>query len=156
MPRNRLVTLVTVLTLGTVGAGYARNPQPGQSPEQDMAAVRAVIDAQAAAWNRGDIDGYMEGYANTETTTFVSGDTITHGWQTVRDRYRSRYDTRQKMGTLAFTDLVFTPLGESYVLANGRWRLTRATDTPHGRFTLVFRRTADGWRIIHDHTSSAE
>jgi hypothetical protein len=29
----------------------------------DSAAIRAVIDNQAAAWNRGDIDAFMTGYA---------------------------------------------------------------------------------------------
>lgn len=67
------------------------------------------------------------------------------------DRYKRAYETREKMGTLAFTELEIKPLGDVYV-ATGRWQLTRQGDTPRGRFTLVFRRTGDGWRIIHDHT----
>ncbi|HEX8336827.1 MAG TPA: nuclear transport factor 2 family protein, partial [Pyrinomonadaceae bacterium] len=127
-----------------------------KSPKEDrnVAAVRAVIEAQAAAWNHGDVAGYMEGYAKEEATTFVSGDTVTRGWQTVHDRYKARYDTREKMGALAFTELEFRPLSEFYMMVVGRWQLTRAADTPRGRFTLIFRRTAAGWRIVHDHTSS--
>jgi ketosteroid isomerase-like protein len=113
------------------------------------------MDAQAAAWNRGDLEGYMDGYERAETTTFVSGDTVTRGWRTVLERYKARYDTRSKMGTLAFSELEFKPLSEFYIMATGRWQLTREADTPHGRFTLIFRRTAAGWRIVHDHTSSA-
>jgi uncharacterized protein (TIGR02246 family) len=123
--------------------------------DRDVAAVRAVIEAQAAAWNRGDVEGYMEGYAKEDSTTFVSGDTITRGWQTVLDRYKARYDTRAKMGTLTFSELEFKPLGPYYIMATGRWHLAREGDEPHGRFTLIFRRTAAGWRIVHDHTSSA-
>ena len=123
--------------------------------EAAVAAVRKVIEEQQAAWNRGDIEGFMDGYAREETTTFVSGDAVTRGWQTVHDRYKGRYDTREKMGELAFTELEFKPLSPFYVAATGRYQLERAADTPSGRFTLLFRRTSAGWRIVHDHTSSA-
>ena len=120
-----------------------------------VAAVRAVLDAQTAAWNRGDIEGFMDGYARSDETTFVSGDTLTRGWQTVLDRYKKSYDSREKMGTLVFSDLEVKVLNNTTALAFGRWQLTRAADTPHGRFSLTFRRAKAGWRIIHDHTSSA-
>jgi uncharacterized protein (TIGR02246 family) len=123
--------------------------------EQAVAAVRAVLDAQTAAWNRGDIEGFMDGYAREDSTTFISGDTLTRGWQTVMDRYKKGYDTREKMGTLTFSELEVRPLSPFYVLATGRYQLERAADTPRGRFTLLFRRTSAGWRIVHDHTSSA-
>ena len=126
-----------------------------QADNANVAAIRAVLDDQVAAWNRGDIDAFMAGYANEETTTFVSGDTVTRGWKTVLDRYKRNYDTRDKMGTLSFTELDITPLGDHYIVT-GRWQLTRAGGMPRGRFTLIVRRTADGWRIVHDHTSSAE
>lgn len=120
-----------------------------------IAAVRAVIDAQRDAWNRGDIEGYMDGYARSTDTIFVSGDNVTRGWQTVLDRYKKNYDSREKMGTLTFSDLEFTPIGNDAAIVLGRWRLQRAHDEPHGRFTLIFRKTKQGWRIVHDHTSSA-
>lgn len=120
-----------------------------------VAAIRSVLSAQVEAWNRGDIDGYMDGYARSDETVFVSGDTVTRGWQTVLDRYKKRYDTREKMGSLAFTELEIKPLSDDAAVALGRWQLTRADDAPHGRFTLILRRTPHGWRIVHDHTSSA-
>jgi ketosteroid isomerase-like protein len=150
-----LFTFASLLLLAAVVVvGYQKGVPKSPDEDQNVAAVRAVIEAQAAAWNRGDVDGYMEGYAKEDGTTFVSGDTITRGWQTVHDRYQARYDTRAKMGTLAFSELEFKPLSEFYLMATGRWQLTRAGDTPHGRFTLIFRRTNAGWRIVHDHTSS--
>ena len=155
MGRKNLFTFASLLSLAAVVVvGYQKSVPKSQGEDKTVAAVRAVIEAQAAAWNRGDVDGYMEGYAKDETTTFVSGDTITRGWQTVLDRYKSRYDTREKMGTLSFSELEFKPLSEFYMMVVGRWQLTRAADTPHGRFTLIFRRTNAGWRIVHDHTSS--
>jgi ketosteroid isomerase-like protein len=154
MGKKHLFTLGSLLALAAVVVGYQKGAPKSQAEDKNVAAVRAVIEAQAAAWNRGDVTGYMEGYAKEETTTLVSGDTVTRGWQVVHDRYRARYDTREKMGTLAFSELEFKPLSEFYLMAVGRWQLTRAADTPHGRFTLIFRRTNAGWRIVHDHTSS--
>lgn len=120
-----------------------------------IASVRTVLDAQTEAWNRGDIEGFMDGYARSAEITFVSGDTITRGWQTVHDRYQKNYDSREKMGTLTFSDLETSVLSNDAAMTIGRWHLQRANDQPHGRFTLVFRRTRQGWRIVHDHTSSA-
>ncbi|HYN25060.1 MAG TPA: nuclear transport factor 2 family protein [Pyrinomonadaceae bacterium] len=120
-----------------------------------IAAVRTVLDAQRDAWNRGDIEGFMDGYARMPEITFVSGDTLTRGWRTVHDRYQKNYDSREKMGTLTFSDLETSVLSNDAAMTIGRWHLKRANDQPHGRFTLIFRRTRQGWRIVHDHTSSA-
>lgn len=122
---------------------------------RSQSAIRAVLDAQAAAWNRGDIEGYMNGYDRSPNTEFVGADSITRGWQDVLDRYKKRYDTREKMGMLAFSDLEITMLSKDAALVLGRWRLKRANDEPHGTFTLLFRKRKAGWRIVHDHSSSA-
>jgi ketosteroid isomerase-like protein len=115
--------------------------------------IRAVMSAQVAAWNRGDIDGFMQGYARSDKTEFVSGDKLTRGWQTVRDRYARKYNSPEKMGRLSFTDIQVTSLSADTALVLGRWNLVRKKDRPHGIFTVLFRRTPAGWRIVHDHTS---
>lgn len=120
-----------------------------------ITAVRAVVEAQKDAWNRGDINGYMDGYARSPDTVLVSGDTVTRGWQTVHDRYQKNYNSREKMGTLTFSDLEVTVVSKDVAVMLGRWHLQRASDEPHGRFTLIFRKTKQGWKIVHDHTSSA-
>jgi ketosteroid isomerase-like protein len=153
--RNVFTVASLVAVAAVVVLGYQKRVPKSPAEDKNVAAVRSVIESQAAAWNRGDIEGYMEGYAKEDATEFVSGDTLTRGWQTVLDRYKARYDSRAKMGTLAFSELEIKPLSEYYIMATGRWQLTRDADTPHGRFTLIFRRTAAGWRIVHDHTSSA-
>ncbi len=153
----------TLALVGPAGAGkttlahvIARTTsahfEPMSAVTSGVADVRKVIEEQQAAWNRGDIEGFMDGYAREETTTFVSGDAVTRGWQTVLDRYKKSYDTREKMGTLEFTELEFRPVSPFYVAAVGRWHLTGVSGDPRGRFTLLFRRTAAGWRIVHDHT----
>ena len=113
------------------------------------------MDAQQAAWNRGDIETFMEGYNRADTTTFVSGDQLIRGWQTVMDRYKKQYASREQMGMLEFSELTVQSIGPGLALADGRWELTRAKDKPHGRFTLLFQRIENKWRIIHDTTTSA-
>ncbi len=154
MNRRLVYTSAAVLAAALVVFGFQKR-RPDRTSDRELAAVRAVIEAQQAAWNRGDIEGFMDGYAREETTTFVSGDAVTRGWQTVLERYRRRYDSPEKMGALTFSELEFKPLSPFYIMATGRWRLARDADTPHGRFTLIFRRTQGGWRVVHDHTSSA-
>jgi ketosteroid isomerase-like protein len=129
--------------------------QSGMKNEQIEGPIRAVLEEQVKAWNRGDLEGFMKGYLKSNDITFVSGDTVTRGWQTVLDRYKKNYSSREKMGTLAFSELEIKPIGADDAMVIGRFQLTRAGDTPSGRFTLIFHRTPDGWRIAHDHTSTA-
>jgi len=120
-----------------------------------VAQIQSVLRAQQEAWNRGDIDGFMNGYARSPSTVFVSEDTIRRGWETVRDRYRQKYSDRAKMGTLTFSEIEISLLSSDSAVVLGRWSLERAKDRPHGRFTLIFKRLSEGWRIVHDHTSAA-
>jgi ketosteroid isomerase-like protein len=148
---NRAVVLCLALFL-PISMNWAQEPTARQSSE----AIRAVMQAQQDACNSGDIDAFMNGYAHSDKTVFVSGDEVTRGWQTVRDRYKAKYSDRQKMGMLNFSDLEITELAPDAAVVLGRWELKRAQDNPHGRFTLIFRQTPVGWRIVHDHTSAAE
>ena len=148
---KRLATTSVLLVGATLLA--AAQEKSGDSPVGSE--IRALLLAQQEAWNRADIDRFMNGYARGESTVFVSGDEVTRGWQTVRDRYLKRYGDRTKMGTLTFSNLEIEQLAADSAIALGRWELKRATDNPRGRFTLIFRRTPDGWRIVHDHTSAA-
>lgn len=119
---------------------------------KEQAAIRKVMDDQALAWNRGDIDGFMQGYWKSEKLTFVSTN-VTRGWQQTLDRYKKSYDSREKMGTLTFSDLEITVLSKDAAVVLGSWSLKRANDMPGGKFTLIFRKFKEGWRVVHDHTS---
>ena|SRR5215510_4846958 len=141
--------------VGLIGLLMFAGTSSAQSNKGSKTAIRAVLDAQVAAWNRGDVEAYMNGYDRSPNTEFVGGDSITRGWQQVLDRYKKKYDTREKMGTLTFSDLKISVLSKDAALVLGRWHLKRATDEPHGTFTLLFRKTKVGWRIVHDHSSSA-
>src|SRR5690242_19140360 len=117
--------------------------------------IPALLARQAAAWNRGDIDGFMQVYAQSDDLRFASGDDVTYGWRATLERYKAHYPDRATMGTLAFTELAITPLAPDAAIVFGRWKLSRAKDEPHGLFTLTWRKIRGEWRIIQDHTSSA-
>jgi ketosteroid isomerase-like protein len=127
------------------------------SPDPAVASVqiRGLLAQQSAAWNRGDIDGFMQGYWNSEQLRFASGDSVTWGWAAANRRYHAHYPDRAAMGTLEFSDLEVELLAPDAALVFGHWALQRDKDRPHGLFTLVLRKTADGWKITRDHTSAA-
>lgn len=114
-----------------------------------------MLARQAAAWNRADIDAFMNDYWRSPDLTFSSGGETTRGWQATRDRYHARYPDAGAMGTLTFDSLEALRLDEHAALLLGRWKLTRAADAPGGNFSLVLRRDAGRWLIVHDHTSLA-
>lgn len=127
-----------------------------QTAERDGkigAEIRRVMSEQTAAWNRGDIEGFMRGYWNSPELKFVSGANVTRGWQPTLDRYKKSYDSRAKMGALEFSDLEITVLSKDAAVVLGNWKLQRERDAPGGKFTLIFRKFKTGWRIVHDHTS---
>lgn len=143
-----MILLAMLLILGGVSVSFAQSKD-----DKIKADIRKVMDEQVAAWNKGDIDGFMKGYWNSPQMTFVSGNNITKGWQPTLERYKKSYSTRTIMGTLSFTDLEITVTSKDSAVVLGRFTLVRDNDKPTGLFTLNFRRFKDGWKIIIDHTS---
>ena len=121
-----------------------------QTPD---AAIRAVLDRQVADWNRGDVNAFLTSY--DDNATFVGAE-VSHGAAEVRERYRKRYPTPEKMGHVSFSDLQIRLLGDRHAYVIGKWHLTRSAasggDTG-GIFTLVMEKRGGVWRIILDHTS---
>jgi uncharacterized protein (TIGR02246 family) len=118
--------------------------------------IRALMAAKQDAWNRGDIEAFMSAYERSPETTFLGSGGITRGYDAVLERYRRNYASRERMGQLAFTVDEVRMAGEDTAILLGRFSLARseaAGGPSSGRFTLVWKRTAAGWRIIHDHTS---
>ncbi len=149
-PHRRLAALLFLL-LVVAAAQAAPVPDSGAA----SAAIRNVLDTQVAAWNRGDVAAFMQGYKDSPATTFV-GKTVQHGYATILDRYRTIYSGKEKMGELAFSDLEITPLDAHFATVTGRYHLTRsaaAGGDAQGIFSLVFEMTGSGWKIILDHTS---
>ncbi len=122
---------------------------------EDRAAIEAVIAAQRAAWNHGDLAGYMDGYAHIDALVFTSGGKVRRGWQDAFDHYQARYGHDPAgMGTLELAIQSIDGVGADGAVVLGTWRLTGIAEAGAGVFTLVFERRAEGWRIVHDHTSS--
>ena len=120
---------------------------------QIVAAVESVLTRQSMAWNRGDIDGYMQEYWKSDSLLFTSGGNIERGWEKTREKYKAKYNSPEKMGILKFSNLEVTPLSKTSAWVFGHWELKRAKDAPGGVFTLILRKLPDGWKIVHDHTS---
>jgi ketosteroid isomerase-like protein len=121
------------------------------------AAIEQVLRTQVAAWNRHDLDAFMVGYWNSPELTFFSGAKESRGWQAAMDRYKATYASPgHEMGKLEFSDLRIEMLSENSAFVRGAFHLTMPDGkTPHGLFTLVFRKFPDGWKIVHDHSAAA-
>lgn len=130
---------------------FFASPVLGQT-ERDQ--IEMVLRDQVAAWNKGDVEGYMKGYWNSDQTMFVSGATVLTGYDSVLVRYKRNYGTREKMGFLSFIDLKIRLIGKESAFVTGQWQLQRNEDKPGGRFTLLLEKKPVGWRIVYDHTSS--
>ena len=129
-------------------------PQLRQELEQG---VKHVLVSQVEAWNQGKLEAYMDGYWHSPDLTFFSGATVTKGWEPTLERYRQRYQSSGKeMGHLEFQDLNIDLLSRRSAVVTGKWQLTMSDGkTPHGLFTLIFKRIPPGgWKIVHDHTSA--
>lgn len=123
--------------------------------ESVSAKIKKTLQAQADAWNAGDLDKFMSSYLNSPDITFVSADGEMKGYDALEARYRKKYGTsRDTMGKLSFSELEIQPLGDSNALCIGHWLVERA-DKPQlqGIFSLVLTEDAGIWKIIHDHTS---
>ena len=122
-------------------------------------AARNVLAVQKDAWNRGDIDAFMQGYARSDAIRFASGDRFNYGWQATLDSYRKGYPDAAAMGKLDFELVEVRELSPTVVYVFGKWRLTRANEAadkaPHGLFTLIVEKTNGTWSITRDHTSAA-
>lgn len=148
------------LSIAMLAAAFAvtgcRTPQARKNAVSKEAAIREMLAQQVRDWNAGNLAGFMEGYARSNTTRFASGGNVMLGWQAVFDRYRKRYADPAAMGTTTFSDLDIKVLSPDAAMAFGRWHQKGANGEGSGAFTLILRKLPEGWRIIHDHTSVAE
>ena len=151
-------TLLAVgsLVLLFVFSALHRGRVVGKTTEEqnaDRDAIRMALNAQQAAWNRGDVDAFLLGYWQSQELTFSGSSGVSRGWDGVRARYKKNYPDRAAMGQLDFSELEFRFLGKDAALVLGKWHLKREQGDVGGVFTLVWQRFPEGWKIIHDHTS---
>jgi ketosteroid isomerase-like protein len=139
---------------------WGESVRPGESRRGALARasedsqIRAVLAAQVASWNRGDVDSFMTYYWRSEETLFVGANGVTRGWQAVLDRYHRAYPDRKAMGYLTFSDIEIQQDCTNAAIVIGEYHLEREKDNPSGVFTLNFRKFPQGWRIVVDHTTA--
>lgn len=149
-----IIAIAVVISFGAIFSVSAGQKKLRESPE--VKKIKAVLDRQVEAWNNHDLEGFMSGYWQSDDLTFYSGGSNVSGWKTTLDRYRNRYQSAgNEMGHLDFSDVRIEMLGSTGAFVRGHWRLKMAASEPGGLFTLVFRRMGNGWKIVHDHTSSS-
>ena len=147
----RAVFLIVVIPWAFAGCATSRGFAPS-----DRTAIAAVLEKQEAAWNRGDLTAYMDGYAREDTLVFTSGGKIRRGWQATFDAYQAKYAKDPKaMGKLAFEILSIDAVGADGAVVLGSWNLTDSPADGRGVFSVVLERRPEGWRVVHDHTSLA-
>jgi beta-aspartyl-peptidase (threonine type) len=167
--KNKLLSLLLPLLVASIAQAQdaqksAQAAQPKQAvrdskpikPKSAAAEIRALLDAQVAAWNAGKLEEFMDGYWRSPDLTFFSAGRKLSGWDATIERYRKTYQAEGKeMGNLVFFDLDIQQLGPNAAVVRGRWELTLSDGKkPGGLYTLIFRRFKEGWKIVHDHTSS--
>lgn len=131
---------------------FAR-PLPASKAAQESE-IRSLLEAQTAAWNQGDIQGFMSGYWKSDETVFVGANGVLRGWQTLLERYQRLFPNREAMGTLSFSNLEIHLECREAAYAIGEYHVQRAGGALSGVFTLEFRRFPEGWRIVMDHSTA--
>ncbi len=159
MARTQLTAFSTAgLALLALSSSLGQRPllgKPADAHDADRTAINAVLKAQQAAWNRGDVGAFLVGYWQSPELTFSGSNGVSRGWDGVLARYKKNYPDREAMGELDFSDLEFRFLGPDAALILGKWHLKRKTAGDIGGvFTLVWQKFPEGWKIIHDHTST--
>ena len=145
-------SLVFLVSMAVVCAVFSHGQDVDDS---SSSAIRKIIEGQQAAWNRQDLEGFMAGYWNSPELTFFSGAHEAKGWQAALDRYKTSYQSAgHEMGKLEFANLRVEMLGRESAFVRGEFHLAMPDGkTPHGLFTLIFRKFPAGWKIVHDHSA---
>ena len=133
-----ILLLFTLITLKSIG----------QEKE-----IRALLQKQTEAWNRGDLEGFMEGYWKNDSLMFIGKSGITYGWQKTLDNYKKGYPDKTAMGTLTFTLIQMKPLSKKYFSVVGKWHLKRTIGDLSGHYTLLLQKIKGKWVVVADHSS---
>jgi ketosteroid isomerase-like protein len=135
----------TLLAILIVQISFAQN--------SDVKIIQSILDNQTKSWNKGDLDAFMVGYLNSDSLVFIGKSGPTYGYKNTLANYKKGYPDKSHMGNLHFDIVSIKPLNEDHYFVIGKWHLTRTVGNLNGIFTLVFKKTKEGWKIISDHSS---
>ena len=124
-----------------------------QAQKQDESEVRKLLLQQTEAWNRGDINGFMQTYWQNDSLMFIGKDGVTWGWKNTLERYKKGYPDKETMGQLSFEVVQVKKLSKEYFFIVGKWMLKRNAGDLSGHYTLLMKRIKGEWKIITDHSS---
>jgi ketosteroid isomerase-like protein len=116
-------------------------------------AIRNLLQHQTEAWNRGDLEGFMQTYWKSDSLMFIGKNGVVWGWQRTLDNYKKGYPDKAAMGKLSFDIIQVKKLSQKYYSVTGKWMLQREKDAPSGHYTLLLRRIGGQWKIVSDHSS---
>jgi ketosteroid isomerase-like protein len=134
-----------ILAILWITVSYAQKAEEGL--------IRNLLSQQTEAWNRGDIDGFMQTYWQSDSLMFVGKEGITWGWQNTLDRYKKSYPGKEAMGQLSFEIVQIKKLSKEYFFVVGKWMLKRNAGDLSGHYNLLIKRINGEWKIITDHSS---
>lgn len=155
MVRCGKLLLAGVLLAGVSGCSRATGTAGTPSAAGLQGEMVRIFDRSARDWNAGDLDGFMSDYARDSTTSYLSSGTVRYGYDRIREAYAGRFAPGASRDSLRFENLSARPLGDRHALVTARFILHRdGRTTASGPFSIVMERRADGWKILHDHTSS--
>ena len=121
----------------------------------DHQRIRAVFESGCAAWNRGDIDGYLAAYWNSDKVRWVSEGTVRYGFEAIAAGFKAHFDSSDNMGRLEVTNLDIQLFGENDALVFGAWIQTTPMARHHGVFTVQLKKIDGEWLIVSDHSSTS-
>jgi ketosteroid isomerase-like protein len=152
--RFRLYATILALLLVVAISARAQDDQLKTASKQELDIIKVLV-AQEDAWNKGDLQAFIQGYKNSPDTLFITHQ-VFRGVDGMIDEYRHNYPTKAAMGTLGFSELEVHPLDEKFAVVLGKYHLDRGKKdggNADGIFSLVFEKTDQGWKIIVDHTT---
>ena len=124
-----------------------------ENEQDNIKAIQAILQNQTAAWNKGDLDAFMVGYWKSDSLVFMGKSGPTYGYKNTLANYKKNYPDTSHMGKLNFDIVSIKPLSKNHFFVIGKWFLKRTVGDVNGIYTLVFKKTKTGWKIISDHSS---
>jgi len=121
--------------------------------QENIKAIQSILDNQIKYWNTGNLDSFMVGYLHSDSLVFIGKSGPTYGYENTLKNYKKNYPDASHMGKLNFEIVSIKPLSANYYFVIGKWFLKRKVGDLNGVYTLVFKKTKDGWKIISDHSS---
>jgi ketosteroid isomerase-like protein len=139
------ILVVIITQVGIAQISYAQN--------KDIAAIQSILDNQIKSWNSGDLDNFMVGYLHSDSLVFIGKSGPTYGYENTLANYKKSYPDKTHMGTLQFEIVSMKPLNNDHYFVIGKWKLIRTVGDLNGVYTLLLKKTKEGWKIIADHSS---